>query len=89
MIGSNNIAVIIETPPLFHPEHAEEAVKAGKHVYCAKPIAVDVPGCLSFRSAYSSRAPCGMFQFGYGWRNSSRQIGCDAGNPERLHPFAA
>jgi predicted dehydrogenase len=43
-------AVIIETPPLFHPEHAEEAVKAGKHVYCAKPIAVDVPGCLSFQS---------------------------------------
>ncbi len=42
--------VIIETPPLFHPEEAAEAVKAGKHVYCAKPIAVDVPGCLSFKS---------------------------------------
>lgn len=43
-------AVIIETPPIFHPEHAEEAVKAGKHVYCAKPVAVDVPGCLSFQN---------------------------------------
>jgi myo-inositol 2-dehydrogenase / D-chiro-inositol 1-dehydrogenase len=42
--------VIIETPPIFHPEQAAEAVKAGKHVYCAKPIAVDVPGCLSFKS---------------------------------------
>ncbi len=38
-------AVVIETPPYFHPLHAQEAVDAGKHVYCAKPVAVDVPGC--------------------------------------------
>jgi predicted dehydrogenase len=44
-------AVIIETPPMFHPLHAEEAVKAGKHVFCAKPIAVDVPGCQSFQAS--------------------------------------
>ena len=40
-------AVIIETPPYFHPLHAQQAVDAGKHVYCAKPVAVDVPGCRS------------------------------------------
>ena len=40
-------AVVIETPPYFHPEHAAAGVKAGKHVYLAKPIAVDVPGCLT------------------------------------------
>jgi predicted dehydrogenase len=38
-------AVVIESPPYFHPEHAVAAVEAGKHVYCAKPVAVDVPGC--------------------------------------------
>ena len=38
-------AVVIESPPYFHPEHAAAAVEAGKHVYLAKPIAVDVPGC--------------------------------------------
>ncbi len=38
-------AVVIETPPYFHPEQAAAAVDAGKHVYLAKPIAVDVPGC--------------------------------------------
>jgi predicted dehydrogenase len=38
-------AVVIESPPYFHPEHAAAAVEAGKHVYCAKPISVDVPGC--------------------------------------------
>lgn len=40
-------AVVIETPPYFHPQQAADAVEAGKHVYIAKPIAVDVPGCLS------------------------------------------
>ncbi len=40
-------AVAIESPPYFHPEQAEAAVSAGKHVYLAKPIAVDVPGCKS------------------------------------------
>ncbi|HEY5915040.1 MAG TPA: Gfo/Idh/MocA family oxidoreductase [Verrucomicrobiae bacterium] len=40
-------AVAIETPPYFHPEQAAAAVDAGKHVYIAKPLAVDVPGCQS------------------------------------------
>lgn len=40
-------AVVIQTPPYFHPEQAAAAVEAGKHVYLAKPIAVDVPGCQS------------------------------------------
>lgn len=40
-------AVVIETPPYFHPQHCADAVEAGKHVFVAKPIAVDVPGCLS------------------------------------------
>jgi len=38
-------AVAIESPPYFHAEQAAAAVDAGKHVYLAKPIAVDVPGC--------------------------------------------
>ena len=38
-------AVAIESPPFFHPEQAAASVDAGKHVYLAKPIAVDVPGC--------------------------------------------
>lgn len=40
--------VIIETPPYYHPIHAASAVEAGRHVYCAKPIAVDVPSCKDF-----------------------------------------
>jgi predicted dehydrogenase len=44
-------AVVIISPPYFHPEHAAAAVEAGKHVYCAKPIAVDVPGCQSIAAS--------------------------------------
>lgn len=40
-------AVVIQSPPYFHPEQAKSAVDAGKHAYVAKPIAVDMPGCLS------------------------------------------
>ena len=37
-------AIIIATPPYFHPQHLAAVVEAGKHVYCEKPVAVDVPG---------------------------------------------
>lgn len=44
-------AIAIESPPYFHPEQAAAGVAAGKHVYCAKPIAVDVPGCQSIAAS--------------------------------------
>ncbi len=47
LIASRVDAVVIETPPYFHPEHVAAAVDAGKHVFLAKPVAVDVPGCRS------------------------------------------
>ncbi len=39
-------AVLVTSPPFFHPEQARAAVDAGKHVYLAKPVAVDTAGCL-------------------------------------------
>jgi predicted dehydrogenase len=44
-------AVVVESPPCFHPEHAAAGVDAGKHVYLAKPIAVDVPGCRTIEQS--------------------------------------
>ena len=44
-------AVFLETPPYFFPIHAQAAVEAGCHVYMAKPVAVDVPGCLRILEA--------------------------------------
>src|SRR5580700_378249 len=37
-------AVVIATPPYYHVQHLAAAVDAGKHVYCEKPVAIDVPG---------------------------------------------
>ena len=39
-------AVFLETPPYCFPDHTEAAVEAGCHVYIAKPLGCDVPGCL-------------------------------------------
>jgi len=39
-------AIVVATPPYFHPLHLEAVVAAGKHVYLEKPVAVDVPGAL-------------------------------------------
>ncbi len=36
--------VILTTPPGFRPQHFEAAIKAGKHVFMEKPVAVDAPG---------------------------------------------
>jgi myo-inositol 2-dehydrogenase / D-chiro-inositol 1-dehydrogenase len=48
LVNSKVDAVVIETPTYFHAMQAAAAVKAGKHVYCAKPIAVDVPSSKDF-----------------------------------------
>ncbi len=47
MIDSKVDAVILETPPWVFPEHARAGLEAGCHVYMAKPVACDVPGCLA------------------------------------------
>ncbi|MEM9846584.1 MAG: Gfo/Idh/MocA family oxidoreductase, partial [Bacteroidota bacterium] len=36
--------VILATPPGFRPAHFEAAIKADKHVFMEKPLAVDAPG---------------------------------------------
>jgi predicted dehydrogenase len=59
-------AVAIESPPYFHPAQAADAVAAGKHVYLAKPIAVDVPGCRTVEESASkatARRLCFLVDF--------------------------
>jgi len=51
LIASKVDAVFLEAPPCFFPEHAAAAVDAGCHVYVAKPVAVDVPGCRSIAAS--------------------------------------
>ena len=49
-------AVAIESPPFFHPAQAADAVDAGAHVFLAKPIAVDVPGCRTIEQSAAKAA---------------------------------
>lgn len=51
LLAADVDAVAVESPPYFHPEHAAAAIEAGKHVYIAKPAAVDVPGCTKIADA--------------------------------------
>ncbi len=51
LLESGVEAVALETPPCFFPAHAPAAIAAGKHVYMAKPVAVDVPGALAIAAA--------------------------------------
>lgn len=44
VINSDVDIVLLAAPPVFRPDHLEASVKAGKHIFCEKPFAVDGPG---------------------------------------------
>ena len=44
LLASNVDAVLIATPPFEHPRMLAAAVDARKHVYCEKPMGVDLAG---------------------------------------------
>jgi myo-inositol 2-dehydrogenase/D-chiro-inositol 1-dehydrogenase len=52
--------VILATPPNFRPVHFEAAVKAGKHVFTEKPVAVDPPGIRRFLAAAAEAEQKGL-----------------------------
>lgn len=44
LIKSQVDVVLLCTPPNFRPAHLALAIKHDKHVFCEKPVAVDIPG---------------------------------------------
>ena len=47
VIDSGVDVVLLATPPVFRPQHFEAAIKAKKHVFMEKPVAVDPVGIRS------------------------------------------
>jgi predicted dehydrogenase len=56
-------AVLICTPPGFHPQITLEAARHGKHIFCEKPMAMTSARCLEMLEATEKAGV--IFQVGY------------------------
>ena len=58
LLAANDLdAVIIATPPFEHPRMLAAAIQARKHVYCEKPMGVDLEGVKKIIAAARSADP--------------------------------
>ncbi len=79
LINSDVDVVLLCQPPFFRPASLKAAVEAGKHVFCEKPVGVDVPGVLSVmetcRNAGNLSIVSGLcWRYDAGVRETVRQI---------------
>jgi predicted dehydrogenase len=65
LLASDVDAVLIATPPFLHPEQFEAAVQAKKHIYCEKPMGVDVAGCKRVIAAARKADPKKVISVGF------------------------
>ena len=71
IVQSDIDVVLLATPPHFRPAQMEAAVAAGKHVFCEKPVAVDVPGAKRVLAACEEAESKGLSVVsGLCWRYS-------------------
>jgi myo-inositol 2-dehydrogenase/D-chiro-inositol 1-dehydrogenase len=52
--------VMLATPPGFRPQHIEATIKAGKHLFAEKPVAVDGTGIRKVLAAYDEAKSKGL-----------------------------
>ncbi len=52
--------VMLATPPGFRPLHIEAVIKAGKHLFTEKPVAVDGPGIRKVLAAHEEAQKKGL-----------------------------
>jgi len=52
--------VMLATPPGFRPQHIEATIKAGKHLFSEKPVAVDGTGIRKVLAAYEEANKKGL-----------------------------
>ncbi len=71
LASSDLDAVLIAVTPYYYPEIIEHLVPLGKHIYCEKPIATDVAGCLRVAAAAQNVNNRFTFHVGLQLRESS------------------
>jgi len=68
LLGDSDVdAVFLVTPTSLHAEHIVQALRAGKHVFCEKPLALDLGQCRSVE-AEAAQHPRLKVMIGYGRR---------------------
>jgi predicted dehydrogenase len=73
-IASGVDVVLLCSAPHFRPMHLAEAVAAGKHIFCEKPMFVDAPGYRSVvESAKTAKAKNLNLMSGFCWRRSAQE----------------
>jgi myo-inositol 2-dehydrogenase/D-chiro-inositol 1-dehydrogenase len=60
----------ISTPPFFHVEHLGVAVASGKHVYCEKPVGIDVKQTKQALEIAKKVRPTQSIDVGFQCRNA-------------------
>jgi predicted dehydrogenase len=60
----------ISTPPFFHVQHLQAAVASGKHVYCEKPVGIDVHQAKQALKIASTISPSQSVDVGFQCRNA-------------------
>jgi myo-inositol 2-dehydrogenase / D-chiro-inositol 1-dehydrogenase len=85
VIDSGVDVVLLAAPPHVRPLHLEAAVAAGKHVYCEKPVAIDVAGVVRAAAAAARSQSAGLaLVSGFCFRRDDRMVEMVA----RLHDGA-
>lgn len=68
LLGDTKVdAVFLVTPTSLHPEHIVQALQSGKHVFCEKPLALDLAECRRVE-AEAAQHPKLKVMIGYGRR---------------------
>ena len=60
VLNSDIDVILLCTPPHFRPAQMAAAVKAGKHIFCEKPVAVDPTGVRSVMTSSKLAAEKGL-----------------------------
>jgi predicted dehydrogenase len=75
LLASGVEVVCLCAYPHFRPAHLEAAIKAGVHVFCEKPMAVDAPGLRRVRdAAAAAKAKNLSLVCGFCWRYNDTMV---------------